>query len=89
MLRKISIVFLCVFALSATLYGGYNLVETRASASAGVCCTYSSDCPGADLCYEASGGQTDCCDTTTPTCKGGSYCRKADNFDIDTGGSGH
>ena len=88
MLRKMIVTFLCTFALSATLYGGFNLFEPKASASAGVCCAFSSDCPGADICYEAAGGQADCCDTTTPTCKGSSYCRKTGD-EIDTGGSGH
>jgi hypothetical protein len=66
-------------------YSGLQLFgEKTAQAEAGVCCAFSSQCPGSQLCYAPSGTLEDCCDTTQqvdPPCTGASYCRDKPSAD--------
>lgn len=50
------------FALIGIAYGAYPLGKAWAQEEeyAGTCCTYSSDCPGSDICYKPSDNQADC-----------------------------
>jgi hypothetical protein len=51
-----------------------QLIERRASAEAGVCCSASSDCPGQQLCYGYSYPLMACCDDRAVQCAGPNYC---------------
>jgi hypothetical protein len=57
-------------------YSGLQLLgEKTVQAEAGICCSFSSDCPGKMICYQPSGGETACCNTQVPGCTGANYCR--------------
>lgn len=50
-----------LFTLCAATLGLVALLAVPGTAvSAGLCCQFSSDCPGTKLCYEPSGGLADC-----------------------------
>lgn len=60
--------------LVAMVAGLSQLVERRASATAGVCCAASSDCGGQQLCYAPSYPLQICCDERAIQCAGPNYC---------------
>jgi hypothetical protein len=68
--------------IAAMSYSALQLSERTVAADeeSGTCCTYSSDCAGASLCYLPD-KRASCCNPATSGCGGSNYCQSAGLLD--------